>query len=247
MKTLALIDADIVGFRVACTIEKEEVDAVKIGAYRIDELVNRILYETNAVDYKAFLGGEDNFRYSIYPKYKANRTKPKPKYLQDMREHLVTYWGAKIINGHEADDELGIEQTAHGLESVICSIDKDLLQIPGYHYNFVKQEERFISPYDGLRAFYGQLISGDGSDNIPSYDGKIRNQVPQFIQRLIEPLYEMTDEWEMYEHCLETHCELGNSDIPTLHRNAKCLWVLRQEGKIWQPPNGQTQESNPSL
>lgn len=237
MKSVALIDADIVAFRVACTTEH---DGQEIAEIRADELIRRICHDVNAVTYKCFLSGQDNFRYTIYPEYKANRKgKPKPKWLEALREHIVRYHGGRVINGHEADDELGIEQTAHGVDSIICSIDKDLLQIPGWHYNFVKQEQKFVSPFDGLRAFYGQVISGDGADNIPSYDGKVRNQVPQFIRRLIEPLNEMTEELDMYEHCGEVYSNQHEWAVypnELLDRNAQCLYILKEEGKHWQPP-----------
>jgi hypothetical protein len=31
-----------------------------------------------------------------------------------------------------------------------------------------------VSPLEGLRNFYFQLIMGDKTDNIPGYDGKMR-------------------------------------------------------------------------
>jgi DNA polymerase-1 len=232
LKQWALIDGDIVGYRVGFTTEDQEQWVAEV---RTDELIQRIVHETNALGYKSFLSGEDNFRYGIYPEYKANRKgKPRPKWLDAIREHIVRYHNGKVVNGHEADDELGIEQTAYGDESVICSIDKDLKQISGWHYNFVKQESFFVSPYDGLRYFYGQIISGDGADNIPGYDGKMRNQVPQFIQKLIAPLNEMTEEEEMYAYVKQYF-----DDESVMIRNARCLYILKQEGMFWHPPNGQ--------
>lgn len=231
MKELALVDADIVAFRCASSAEN---DPQEIAEVRVDELMRRILHETGALEYKCFLTGKDNFRKTIYPEYKANRKdRPKPIWLQACRDHLVKYWNAQTINGREADDELGIEQTAHGLDSIICSIDKDLLQIPGYHYNFVKGCHSFISPYDGLRNFYGQLIAGDGSDNIPAFDGKIRSAVPKFVQKLVDPLWEMTEEKEMYVYVLD----LWETNYTDMERNAKCLWIWRKEGDIWVSPD----------
>jgi 5'-3' exonuclease len=230
MKELALVDGDIVAFRCAATCEGEPQEIAEV---RTEEMMRRIMHETNALNYKCFLTGKDNFRKKIYPEYKANRKdKPKPKWLGACREYLSKQWNAQTIHGREADDELGIEQTVHELNSVICTIDKDLLQIPGYHYNFVTGESRFVSPYDGLRFFYCQIIEGDQSDNIPAFDGKFRNKRPQFIQKIVDPVYEMTDAHEMYKYV----CQVWGDDKESVHRYAQCLWILRKENAYWEPP-----------
>jgi 5'-3' exonuclease len=68
----------------------------------------------------------------------------------------------------EADDYLGINQNE---SSIICSIDKDLLQVPGKHYNFVKKEFYEVDEETGFRNFYTQLLTGDTSDNIKGIAG----------------------------------------------------------------------------
>jgi hypothetical protein len=239
MKSLALVDADIVAFRCAASSEQ---DPQGIAEVRTDDMMRKILHDTNAKTYKAYLTGKNNFRYTIYPEYKANRKgKPKPKWLQACRDLLVTQWNAEITDGYEADDALGIEQTKASLDSVICSIDKDLRCIPGWHYNFVKQEASFVSPYEAMRNFYKQLITGDGADNIPAFDGKFRSSVPKFVQILLDPLDGMTDEWEMYEYCLNIHAD-NNPDFmfkdlyETVERNAQCLHIWKKENDFWKEP-----------
>lgn len=225
--------ADIVCYRVGFTTQDTSKEIAEI---RTDELIRRIVHDVEAQSYKCFLSGQENFRYGIYPEYKANRRDfVRPIHLESIREHIVRYHMGVVVQG-EADDELSIEQHVHGDRSIICSIDKDLLQVPGWHYNFVTGVTRLISPFDGMRNFYVQVIAGDGADNIPSYDGKVRNQVPKFIQRLIEPLYEMTDECEMYNYVLSIYCENENQE-DILHRNAKLLYLSKKENDYWQPPN----------
>lgn len=241
MKDIALLDADIIAYRVGFTTQDVPVEIAEI---RTDELIRRIVHETEAKDIKCFLSGEDNFRYKIYPEYKQNRVdKPKPIHLDAIREHIVRYHNGTVVNGYEADDELSIEQTSLGDRSIICSIDKDLLQVPGWHFNFVTGITRFISPFEGLRKFYGQLIAGDGADNIPSFDGKVRHQVPKFIERLIEPLNGMTEEQEMYEYVEDIYLSQAPDNMyrsiatSIMHRNAKLLHLLRKENDEWTPPN----------
>lgn len=243
MKEMCLIDADIIGYRIGFTTQDTSEE---IAHVRTDELIRRIVHQTEAKDYQCFLSGEDNFRYKLYPEYKANRTgKPKPIHLESIREHIVRYHNGKVCNGWEADDELTMEHTARGETSILASIDKDLLQSPGWHFNFVKEAVTYVTPLDGLRAFYAQIIAGDGADNIPSFDGKVRNQVPQFIQRLIMPLYDMTDEEDMYQYVLGVYMDISdgsNHQIEdVVNRNAALLYLMRKENDYWLPP-GQRQE-----
>lgn len=119
-------------------------------------------------------------------------------------------------------------------EQVICvSNDKDLLQLPGWHYNFVNKTMTLVSPLDGLRTFYKQLILGDKTDNIPGFDGKLRSECPKFIAKLQEPIDEMTEEADMYEYVKQIY--QNESDV-VLHRNAQLLYILKEEDVYWHPP-----------
>ena len=138
---IALVDGDIVAYRVAAASEDTDEE---ICILRCDKQMQDILYLLKAEQYKVFLSGSGNFRKTLYPEYKANRKdKPKPKHLQLLRTYLTEHWNAVLANGCEADDLLGVHQTDN---TVICSIDKDLLQIPGTHYNWVRGEFTSI-PY----------------------------------------------------------------------------------------------------
>lgn len=167
----ALIDADIVAHRVGFTTENDEF---WVARARCDDMIDKILLDTCVSSYDLWLSGsaQDNFRYQIYPQYKANRIgKPRPKHLEAIKSYLVTEWGARFAEGMEADDYLGILQDEDGGTTVICSIDKDLKQIPGKHYNFVKEEWDEVDYPRAIREFYKQLIIGDVSDNIPGAYG----------------------------------------------------------------------------
>jgi 5'-3' exonuclease len=240
MPLLALIDGDLVGFRSAASCEptkaKAEREPLEFAITRANECMQRILYATNASEYKLFIGGSDNFRYKIDPTYKANRLdKEKPPWLQPVREFLVTNWKAHITDGIEADDALGIEQCASHLsgETVIVSLDKDLLQIPGNHYNWVHEEWTHISPRMGWANFYTQLLMGDRSDNISGFDGKMRISVPKFLQSWVSRIHEScSTPWEMFGVVQEIY-ELGDE---ALLRNGNLLYIQRHEGDEWQFP-----------
>lgn len=240
-----LVDADLIAYPCAASCEptkaKPFLEECSVAIWRLHDLVQRICKETNTTQCEFYIGGEDNYRYNIYPEYKGNRDKPKPTYLQECREILVTQYGATIVNGMETDDMLGIRQTQLDGLSRVCSIDKDLLMVPGHHYNWKRGEFRLVSPLDGLKTFYKQLIAGDGTDNIPSYDGKVRQSIPKFIEKLQEPINSFTDELDMYwyvKDCYDNESNDYSSNLAfdAMHRNAQLLYILREEGKFWTPP-----------
>lgn len=163
---IALLDGDIYAYRVGWTTE--DVD-INIAKWRLDEMVSNTLDEVGADGFKIFLtDGEGNFRRKIYPEYHVKRVKPPPRWLEELKEHLIVKWNASISFGQEADDALGIHQVG---DSIICSIDKDLLQIPGHHFNFVKKEWAYILKSEGTKWFYTQLLIGDPIDEIKGVEG----------------------------------------------------------------------------
>lgn len=227
--TIALIDADIVAFRTAASAENDDLE---IALLRADKLMRDILEATNATSYVASLTGADNFRKEINPAYKANRKdKEPPRWLSDVQQFLMREWKAEPTYGFEADDMLGMLQTE---ETVICSIDKDMFQIPGRHYQWeitgtgkdgkqwVKEAvNQYVSELDGLRFFYKQALIGDKADNIFGVD-KIG---PVKAGKLIDHL---TDEKDMYN----TVCSLYK-DPDRLEMNLDCLWIWRNENEKW--------------
>ena len=242
MKDVVLVDGDIVAYRCAASAETLPSE---VAEQRAIDLIRRIQYEVDAQDVQVYLGGSRNFRDEIWAGYKANRTQPKPNHLSNVRAAISGVFKTEICDGIEADDGLAINATRVGEHAVIATIDKDLLQVPGWHYQWEfggttstgKQWNRpavfqFISPFMGLRRFYNQLILGDGADNIPGFDGKTRSTCPQFIQKLMLPLEDMTTEKEMYDYV----CTLY-TDMNIMHRNAQLLYILREEGVYWTPPS----------
>lgn len=249
---LALIDADILMYRVAWTTENEDFGIAK---WRLDEMLDGILEETEATEFELYLSDatENNFRFKLYPQYKQNRVQPKPKHYEALKYYLVSEVGAKITIEQEADDALGIKQTEINSEvddgfswdalvkeegkylsesnprSVICSIDKDLLQIPGYHYNFVKKEKSYITPEEGLKRFYAQLLMGDITDNIPGIYGI----GPVKAGKALEGL--KTEE-EMFLVCLGMYKKHQISEEQML-LNGRLLKIRTKEEEIWNSPN----------
>ena len=216
--TTAYLDLDIVAYRCAASSEDEEEG---IAHFRVDDMMNTILLRLQCEHYIGYLTGRNNFRKILYPEYKANRKdKPKPKWLQSCRDYLQFKWGGLVTNGVEADDALGIA-ASHELGSVICSIDKDLLQIPGDHYNFVKDEHEYIGGRAADLNFWCQLLIGDTSDNVTG----VRGIGPVKARKALEPLKDAT-EW--FAAVRKLYADDGR-----FLTNLNVLWVQRNRDKLW--------------
>lgn len=235
-----IIDGDHLTYRSAASCQPTKVkpfqEPLEEAIWRFESMFAQIQLDLNSNDFEFYISGEGNWRNAIFPEYKANRKDmPRPIWLEDVREHAVLKHKAEIVNGKEVDDMCGIRLTQEGLDAICASLDKDLLTVPGYHYNFVKKTRILVSPFDALRNFYKQVITGDGSDGVPAFDGKMRSATPQFVAKLLEPIDEMTEEIEMWEYARS----LFPSAFPAF-LNAQVLWIMKEEGKYWQEPNGQT-------
>jgi hypothetical protein len=166
--TTLLIDFDVIVYRAGWAANKGDY---LMNVEYVDNIVMSMIDRFAPCRYQGYLTGKNNFRYdkaTILP-YKGNRVgKEKPVYYKQIREYLTEFWHAETVNGMEADDAMGLNQTE---ETIICSIDKDLLMIPGKHYNFVKGELTKVSPEQGIYNFFKQMLVGDRSDNIPGIAG----------------------------------------------------------------------------
>jgi hypothetical protein len=229
----ALVDSDLIAYRIsfACKNESETAAKYSLNSYLNDILVrgaDKPYADCFTDDWKLYLTGSNNFRMSIAKTavYKGNRLAPKPPHLAAMRKHLVDEWGAIVVDGQEADDAVAIDATCLGYNnSVICSVDKDLDQIPGWHYNFVKDTAYHITPEEGMYRFYKQILTGDSADNIIGLKGV----GPIKADKMLE---DCDTEEKLYEACLAAY----DGDAERVLENAQLLWLRRYEGQTWTPP-----------
>jgi len=226
---MILIDGDIFAYRAAFSCEDKDVeDALD----KVDDLIQWSIYacvlEYDVEDYQVFLTGKGNFRYdiAISHEYKGNRKDvEKPQHLEAIRKHMIKAWEAVVSKGEEADDLIGIAATEGGKESIVVSIDKDMLQIPCRHYNPNKKEFTVVSDFDGLKLFYTQILTGDRADNIVGLYGV----GPKKAEKI---LADCKTEADMYEECL--HQYGGEED--RVIENARLLWLRREPDQLWEPP-----------
>jgi len=220
----ALIDQDLLCYRCAASAETDDLG---IAIYRIDELLDNILNKTEATSYRAFLTGANNFRKQIYPEYKANRTQPKPKHLKDLQEYSLEKLNAEFApEGLEADDAMAINQTE---DTIICTLDKDLLQVPGRHFSWEINGKGWSRPdtfteqteLEGLRLFNKQCLKGDTSDNVKGVEGLGEKKATALLM-------DCTSHLEMFNKVRELY---GNDEEFIM--NASVLWILRSLDDNW--------------
>lgn len=167
---LALIDGDILTYRIGFAYEKEHIN---LCLWNVDRTIDTILRNLGCGKYMVHLtaNNRSNFRFAIREDYKANRKAPKPTHYEDIRRFLIDKHNAQVAEGQEADDTIGIAHASSGGNSVVCSIDKDFRQIPGWNFHFVRRELDWISRDEAESFFWQQVITGDRIDNIHGVKG----------------------------------------------------------------------------
>lgn len=210
-----------------CEIESyTEVGPVGLSLFNLRQCVSSMLALEHD-SYEMYFGGEGNFRYKYFPEYKANRKDAdKPAHMEQMKKHLIGKYGAIAVDGEEADDRVSwrqIECMEKGIKSCIVSIDKDLNNTPGWHYNWVKEDLYYIEPHEADLNFYRQLLTGDSTDGIPGLKG-----VGQKAAEKILP------EWEenMHDIVLRVYKDKGY-DYEYFLQQGRALWMRRKPEEIW--------------
>ena len=228
-KGKVLVDGDILAYRAAFATQD---DLPKDAEEKIEILLDFVLEETldfvTPDQYEVYLTGSTNFRFDIaksYP-YKGNRkASEKPIHLRHVRDYMINKFNAIVSEGEEADDLIAIEATRCGPNTVVASIDKDMLQIPCWHFNFNKKEWTQVNQWGGNLFFYTQVLTGDAADNIKG----LRGIGPKKAEKLLQECKSVDDLWEA---CVKAY----DGDTTRIIENARLLWLRRYEGELWQPP-----------
>lgn len=162
-----LIDGDIILHASGYVADKEETDEQGAKAI-LDSMILNIRDTLALTDATFFISDtdENNFRYKVaktHP-YKGNRKdKEKPKHYPMLRQYMIDKWDGKLTKDMEADDGMGLAQTK---TTIICTIDKDLDMIPGWHYNWNHYSIYHVSKDQAVKHFWTQMLTGDNTDNI---------------------------------------------------------------------------------
>lgn len=223
---IALLDCDIMVYRVGFTTQDTDIG---IAVWRLEDLIHRSVAAIEAVDFQVYLTSTDksNFRFKLAADYKANRIQEKPVHYEALREHLIKNLDAVVVFDQEADDALGIEQATR-MDSCIVTIDKDLDMVPGRHYNFVKELQYEISPIEGKRSFYWQVLVGDRTDNVHGCPGI-------GVAKATRILEGCQNEKELLEAVvIQYRKALPQSWLNCLFLAGNLLWIRQKPNQVWE-------------
>ena len=223
---IALIDADSIAYRIAfgCGDEPEKVALRKVSEF-LEELVYTYV---DSEDCEGYLTGTANFRFDIAKTvpYKGNRVSEKPKHLGILRQYMIDAWAFSVQDGQEADDAISIRAYELGEEDyIICSIDKDLNNVRGWHYDFGKNNRYFVTEEQAIKNFYTQILTGDRVDNVPGLKGIGPKKAEKILQ-------DCSTEEELYKAVLEAY----DGDVEYLTEQGQLLWLRREKNQLWKPP-----------
>lgn len=203
---IALIDADFIKYMV-CNIRKKELEEQQLNRSAeifIKELP--IIRITNDYLQGAFFNkiadpmifcfsgkSYNTFRNAIcfQKEYKAGRKLTPETYEGqfadsiEVMKHIKSLYATILFEDLEADDVVSVLQDPDF--TYILSKDKDLKQVPGWHYDF---ENNTIYEIDNANAAYNlayQLLAGDSVDNIPGFPNFGEVKTKKFLSEISNP------------------------------------------------------------
>ena len=238
-----LIDGDIVAYRIAIACEEAVEWEDNLWTLHCDadevhtEIDNYLSWLKELIDEATgrmtiALTGKDNFRKDVSSTYKANRKNTrKPVCLKSARQHMTDHYDVRVYQNIEADDVLSMFSNE---DSIIVSPDKDLRQVPGYHFidgNLVKLEEE-----ECMRWFYKQTLMGDSADNYKGCPGVGPVKADKILK-------EETDEKVLWGEVVNAFEKAGLTEEDAIE-NARLAYLLKdgdynfetKEVTLWQPP-----------
>lgn len=214
---------------------KPNAAPIKVDGNLIADPLSHVLHSTKMFvesilnnvsrDHIIFFSGKENFRYKIYPEYKANRKDAeRPIHFLNILQYLQDKYNCETVNYEEADDALG--RLGYAGQGVICTNDKDLRMIPGKHYHIIDQTWSEIDKLSADQFFMAQLYAGDDVDNIRGLKG-------YGIKRGLKKVRMTMTEWirhkqEVYNNVKTLYKQQGLGE-KLLQINAECLWIKRDD------------------
>jgi DNA polymerase-1 len=265
---ILLIDADILLYKFAFRNEEhfdwnDGVTSTVVDAGQAyldaDAFIDSLVEKLNAEGFFLCFSHPQNFRYAVLPTYKHNRAKlEKPELYDALKDYLMASKPYKMKQMLEADDVMGILGSMHPDKYIICSLDKDMMCIPGMHFNWNKMENPTIVREAYANYFHAyQTLIGDSTDG---YTGcpKIG---PKKAEKLLVPIFEeivgespslgvgcfrrdlIKLNKAMWKAVIETYQSRG-LDMNFLLQQARVARILRhtdyniqtKEIRLWLPP-----------
>jgi hypothetical protein len=171
--------------------------------------------------------------------YKGTRVGAKPYHFDNITAYLLANYNCDVAYGVEADDRMALLQSG---QTIICSRDKDLRMVDGWHYGWECGKQASFGPElisrkgwlrlderdetkirgGGLKFFFYQMLVGDAVDNIPGCP-KVG---PKKAFPLLEACKTKRDHEEAVIECYKK--AYGEGFEEKLEEQSKLLWMIRE-------------------
>lgn len=243
----AILDGDIIAYRAAFWADVEG----------IDELPGRIKKDLEAwtppdvskVYVAMSCPRSNNYRRDFWPRYKQHRDDFKsPDSMSVAIETIYSLAETRCVDRLEADDLIGMLVSSG--RAIGVTVDKDLRQVPGWHWNPDKEPEPVqVSQEDADFYFYQQWMTGDTTDNIwglwkvgPAKAKKVLSATPkEDWDQVIMTMYQEEDWAKRPEE--KRPLEMFREEFAL--SQARCVRILRDgdynkdtgEIRLWSPNN----------
>lgn len=241
---LLLIDADITAFSSATRAEEEirwDEDTwtihsdLKRAKESFDYLLGQYKEATGEKEFKLCFTGKDNFRKTISSTYKGNRKGRKPVGYSALKEWAMETYPSFCKESLEADDCMGILATKFPGKTIIVTMDKDLLTVPGKMYKLNQDGSGEWYDTDAKTADYRFLLQAMTGDATDGYSG-IPGVGPKKAEEILKKHGAV---WKSVE---DAYLNAGLTKEDAL-MNARMARILRQEDwdfdneqvKLWTP------------
>ncbi len=243
MSRLLLIDGDLLLYRFAFSNEYD-------FEWDTDTVSEADDFEKAKFDFEAFVealistmkdcgGGllcfssQPNFRYQVLPTYKHNRKDtPKPKLLYQLRDWAIAAFPSKVKPTLEADDILGVMMTKDPDQYIIASIDKDLKQVPGRHYDWKHDKKFVVTEAEADLYFYTQVLTGDPTDGYQGCPGIGKKRAAAILAETDDPWQAIVAAYEAKG--LTEEDALQQARVARILRNTDYDFK-KGEVKLWTP------------
>jgi len=199
----------------------------------LKSIMTKITTHEQCTSWEVFVAGKDNFRKEIYPDYKATRDPfNRPLHEKRLYQYLVDRWNGVKCHGEEVDDVVSYVQEGMRWGSpenetpCIVSIDKDLDNTGGWHYNYGTGELYEVDDEQADLNFYRQLLTGDNVDNIPGLHRLGKKTAEKILPEYSDDMHQIV--WEEYKK--------RDHDEDYYIMNARLLWIRRERDELWTPP-----------
>jgi len=209
--------------------QQKSAGPLKNALSNLKTYMNKIIDHEQCDTYEVFIGGTGNFRETIDPTYKTDRDPmSKPLHLGAMKDYMVKKYKAVRCDGMEADDVVSYLCQNDLKNNCIVSVDKDLRNSPGWHFNPDKLIMDYVTEAEADLNFYRQLLMGDATDGIVGIAGYGKAAAMRVLPESM-PAEDL---------CSIVYAEYISKgyDYDYFLVQGRLLWMLREKGVMWTPP-----------